>query len=167
MYSVFAPMSCSQVQIVLAVNSDPLSEQTLAPARKCRRLFRHTPLSKQLGQTFLNIPQAQFSAHSNRHTGPVSYQEALTGGLVDHVQQPKWPLLIRSIHDEIIAPNVIGTFRPQADARPISATTDLVSVVLRHFQPFQPPDICTCMQVQVYAPLSCGSPTSLRSGAAP
>jgi hypothetical protein len=45
--------------------------------------------AKHLGQTFLNIPGAQFSAHPNRRTLP--------GELVDDIKHPKWPSIIGGI----------------------------------------------------------------------
>ena len=110
-YSILNPKSSSQEWIILVVDSDPLSERTPALACKCRCIFRRTLTAEQLGQAILHIPGTQFSAHPNRQT--------FAGVLVDEVHLSKWPSIIGSIHGEIIAPDVDGAFRTQADARTV------------------------------------------------
>jgi hypothetical protein len=88
--------------------------------------------AEQLCQAFLNIFVVEASFHANG--------QALAGVFIDHIQDPKWAPIVCSFRHEVIAPDMVRVFWPQAQARavicPQSATLGLPAW---HFQPFLAP----------------------------
>ena len=61
--------------------------------------------------------------------------------LVDHVEHPIFPSIMRAILDEVVGPHVIAVLRPQADARTISQPQPAAFWLLGgNLQPLAPPD---------------------------
>jgi len=74
-------------------------------------VFGDASAAEQLGQTSLDISSLDVSSNLD--------SQALPGKLVDHVQHAERFPVIGGIHHKIIAPDVIGVFRPQTDARTV------------------------------------------------
>src|SRR5215472_16635454 len=72
-----------------------------------------------------------------RHTD----RQALTGELIDHGQQAQAAAVLRACIYKVVAPDVILSLGPQANARPIVEPQSSTRFLLgRNFEPLAPPD---------------------------
>ena len=80
--------------------------------------------------------------HSGARPTPLtSDHQALSAVFIDQVQHPYGASIVRPGADEIVAPYVAHTLRPEAYARPIvEPQPPSWLLLLRYFQPFATPD---------------------------
>ena len=68
-------------------------------------------------------------------------RQALTGVLVDDVEHAELASIMGPVLDEAVRPDVVGTLRPQADARPVAQPEPgLLWLLARPLQPLPSPD---------------------------
>jgi hypothetical protein len=80
--------------------------------------------------------------------------------LVDNVEHPVLPSIVRAIFDEVVRPHVIAMLRPQPDARAISQPKPAaLGLFGRNLQPLSPPDPLDALVVD---DPSCRRPQQLR-----
>lgn len=67
--------------------------------------------------------------------------DAFPRELVDHIEHPDFPAIVRPILDEIVGPDMVGVFRPKPDARAVvEPQPTALGLLVRHLQPLPPPD---------------------------
>lgn len=67
--------------------------------------------------------------------------DAFPRELIDHVEHPDFPAIVRPILDEIVGPDMVGVFRSQSDARTVvQPQPTAFRLLVRHFQPLPSPD---------------------------
>jgi len=74
-------------------------------------MLRYAPQDKQIGQNVDDIRRFELSVDPDR--------QAFMRELVDNVQHPIFPALVRAVLDKVIGPDMIGPLSPQTDARPV------------------------------------------------
>ena len=68
-------------------------------------------------------------------------RQALVRELVDHVEHPVLPSVVRAIFDEVVRPHVIAMLRPEPEARAISQPKPAALELFgRNLQPLSSPD---------------------------
>ena len=102
MYSVFTSIRCNHSRIFVAVNSAPLSLRMCSGTP--RRMKRSLKRSKHV-----------FARQATRHVD----RQAFAAELVDDGQHPERSTVVRAGLDEVVAPDVIATRRPEPDARTV------------------------------------------------
>jgi hypothetical protein len=94
---------------------------------------RHAALNEKLGENIDDVDRFQLAPDPDR--------QALTRELIDHVEHPVFPSIMRAIFDEVVGPHVIAALRPQADTRTIrQPQTPAFRLLVRDLQPLAPPD---------------------------
>ena len=67
--------------------------------------------------------------------------QALVCELVDDVEHPEFPSLVRAIFDEVVRPHMIAVLRPQPNAGAlVEPQTATLGLSRRHLQPLASPD---------------------------
>ena len=90
-------------------------------------------LNEQIGQTMKRIVRVQLTVDDDG--------QALSGKFVDHSEHAERPAIVRSIHDEVIGPDVVWPRSSQTDTRPvIEPQPPAFRLFLGDLQPLSPPD---------------------------
>ena len=96
-------------------------------------MIRWTMLNEQIGQTVKHIVRVQLA--------PDDDGQAPSGELVDHRQHTERLSVMRSIHDEVIGPDVVGPSGLETYAGPIiEPQPPAFGLFLGNLQPLPPPD---------------------------
>ena len=89
--------------------------------------------NEQIGEAMEHIVGSELAPNDDGH--------AAARELVDHRQHANPPPILGAILHEVVRPHVIGSLRPQPDARAVvEPDTPTLGLLLRDFQPFPPPD---------------------------
>jgi hypothetical protein len=93
----------------------------------------HAAQDEQVGQHIDDVCRPKLAGDPDR--------QALVGELVDDVEQPEPAPVVGAVLDEVVAPDVVGPLRAQADAGAVrEPQPPALGLARRHFQPFAAPD---------------------------